>query len=383
MQIKFAALPLVLSLAACGGEAGKPVPTQNNSAEAATDHGEECLVTLTAQQIATAGIELARPSIGGSGGAIEAPATIESDPDRTRVVAAPIEGRVVALTRNLGDFVRRGETLAILESREAASLQAEVERARSRLNLARATLERDEALYKRGFRPLAQVQISHADFEQAETALRLARQQLSASGVRGGSLNRIVVTAPIAGRIVARSAALGQVFMADAAETELFRITDTGELSLGLALSAADAARVQPGSQVEISAPGRRATATIRFIAPALDPQTRLVRVLARLDNRAGTWRVGETVSAAVQLPGNGTDGAIRVPTTAVQTVEGKTVVFVRTDAGFRAAPVTLGRQDGAAVVVTSGLTGREQIAATNSFTLKSALGAAEAGHED
>jgi cobalt-zinc-cadmium efflux system membrane fusion protein len=66
-----------------------------------------------------------------------------------------------------------------------------------------------------------------------------------------------------------------------------------------------------------------------------------------------------------------------------VQTVEGKTVVFVRTGTGFRAVPVTLGRQDGAMVVVTNGLTGRERIAAANSFTLKSALGAAEAGHED
>ena len=58
-------------------------------------------------------------------------------------------------------------------------------------------------------------------------------------------------------------------------------------------------------------------------------------------------------------------------------------VVFARTETGFRAVPVTLGRQDGAMVTVADGLTGRERIAAANSFTLKSALGAAEAGHED
>jgi cobalt-zinc-cadmium efflux system membrane fusion protein len=63
--------------------------------------------------------------------------------------------------------------------------------------------------------------------------------------------------------------------------------------------------------------------------------------------------------------------------------VEGKTMVFVRTQDGFRAVPVTVGRQDGAMVVITAGLTGNERIAAANSFTLKSALGAAEAGHED
>src|SRR5205085_6567963 len=115
------------------------------------------VVAMSQQQIAAAGIELARPITGGSGGSLQAAALIEGDPDATRVVAVPIEGRVVALTRNLGDYVRRGETLAIIESREAASLQADVERARSRLNLAQATLNRDRALYQRGFRARAQL----------------------------------------------------------------------------------------------------------------------------------------------------------------------------------------------------------------------------------
>jgi len=106
------------------------------------------------------------------------------------------------------------------------------------------------------------------------------------------------------------------------------------------------------------------------------------VPAIAMLDNRGGQWRAGEPVTASIQLPGTG-DDALRVPSTAVQTVAGRNVVFVRTDAGFRAVPVVLGRQAGAMVVVTGGLTGRERIAAANSFTLKSALGAAEAGHED
>jgi cobalt-zinc-cadmium efflux system membrane fusion protein len=49
-------------------------------------------------------------------------------------------------------------------------------------------------------------------------------------------------------------------------------------------------------------------------------------------------------------------------------------VVFVRTGAGFRAVPVTLGGQEGGTTVITAGLTGGEQIAATNSYTLKAEL---------
>jgi cobalt-zinc-cadmium efflux system membrane fusion protein len=101
--------------------------------------------------------------------------------------------------------------------------------------------------------------------------------------------------------------------------------------------------------------------------------KTRLVPVIARLDNRSGQWRVGEPVSVAVETAGS-VGGTVRVPTTAVQTVKGRNVVFVRTGAGFRALQVILGGQEGETTVVTSGLTGSEQIAATNSYILKAEL---------
>jgi len=365
-------LPLALAACGSGGSSSNEMAGMEGMGQTGEKAVRKDIILLSAQQIAAAGIELTRPIIGGSSGAIEAAALLESDPDTTRVVAAPIEGRIVALTRNLGDYVRRGDTLAVMESREAASLQAEVERARTRLNLARATLNRDRALFNRGFRPRRELEISQAAYDQAQTDLRMASQQMAASGVRGGNFNRIVLTAPIAGRVIGRSAVLGQVFMADAAETELFRIADTNRLSVTFSLSPADAARVSPGNVVQVTAPGRRSTARISFVSPALDPKNRLVPVIARLDNRGGQWRVGEPVSAAVEVAGGGS--TLRVPTTAVQTVEGQNVVFVRTGAGFRAVPVVLGRQDGATVAVTAGLTGGEQIAAANSYTLKAEL---------
>ena len=370
-----AALCVATLIAGCGAPAPQP---ENKTAEA---HAEGT-ATLTAEQIASANITLIRPGRGGAGAAIEAPALLESDPDATRVVAAPLEGRVIALVRNLGDAVRRGDTLAVIESRQAAGLQAEVEKARTRLELARKTLARDEALYARGFRPLREVEISRAAAEQAETDVRLARQQVAASGVRGGSLNRIVITAPIAGRVVARSAVPGQMFTADAAETELFRIAALERLSVALSIAAGDAARVRPGNPVEVTAAGRTAMARVRFVAPALDPQTRLVRVIADLDNRGGPWRAGEPVQARIEVAGAG-GAPLMVPATAVQTVENRPVLFVRTPQGFRTRPVTLGARDGAMVAILAGLSDGEQIAATNTFTLKAELGKGEASHED
>ena len=74
---------------------------------------------------------------------------------------------------------------------------------------------------------------------------------------------------------------------------------------------------------------------------------------------------------------------ALLVPAGAVQTVEGKPSVFVRVPQGFKAIPVALGQPSGNAVTILSGLSGREQIAVANSFTLKAELGKSEAVDED
>jgi cobalt-zinc-cadmium efflux system membrane fusion protein len=180
--------------------------------------------------------------------------------------------------------------------------------------------------------------------------------------------------------VIARPVTLGQTVAAD---TELYRIANLSQVSLALNLKPEDAGRVRPGNVVMVTAPGRQTSARISFVSPALDPETRQVPVIATLDNRGGQWRVGEPVSASVQLSGSGGSSAVRVPTTAVQTVEGKSVIFVRTPKGFQATPVELGDASGDTVIVRSGLTGREQIATTGSFTLKAELGKGEAEHED
>lgn len=379
-----AAPPLLLAvlLAGCGGHAAKEDSGEKTEAtgEAKGESGKKAdTVKLSADQIRTAGIEIVHPTVGGNGGAIELPATVEGNPQGTQIVSAAIAGRVVALSRNLGETVRRGETLAVIESREAASLKGEVEAARARLALAQSNYAREQRLYAERVSPEQDLIAARTVATEASIALRLARQQLSATGGGGGSLNRVGIVAPISGQVIGRNAMLGQTVAADA---ELFRVANLSTVSLSLSLSPADAGRVHPGAAVEVTAPGRTAQARITFVSPALDPQTRLVPVVATIDNRAGQWRVGESVTAAIQLAGKG-DTNIRVPLTAIQTVDGKTVVFVRTEDGFRATPVTLGAQSGETIVVVSGLTGREQVASANSFTLKSELGKSAGGDED
>ncbi len=380
-----ASLALALALAACGGSGEPANETANEAAPTKGGeeggHADEGKVTLSADQIAAAGIQLGRPTLGGSG-TIELPATIEGDPQGTQVVSAAIGGRVVSLTRNLGQSVGRGQTIAVIESREAAQLKGEVEASRARLALANSNLAREQRLFAQRVSPEQDLIAARTAATEARIAYQQAQSQVSAAGGGGGGLNRLGIVAPIGGQIIARPVVLGQTVAADA---ELYRIANLGRVSLALNLKPEDAGRVRPGNTVMVRAPGREASARISFVSPALDPQTRQVPVIATLDNGGGQWRVGEPVTASVQLSGTGgaANTAILVPTTAVQTVEGKSVVFVRTATGFQATPVALGDAAGATVIVRSGLTGREQIATTGSFTLKAEIGKGEAAHED
>ena len=376
-----APITLALLLAACGTapDADNQAVANTAAAQGEAAHADEGVVTLSSDQIAAAGIEIGRPLVGGAG-TIELPATIEGDPAGMQIVSAAIGGRVVALTRNLGQSVGRGQTIAVIESREAAQLKGEVEAARARLALATSNLAREQRLFAERVSPEQDLIAARTAAAEARIAYRQAQGQVSAAGGGGGGLNRIGIAAPLSGQVIARPVLLGQTVAADA---ELYRIADLNRVSLSLSLKPEDAGRVKPGNIVTVTAPGRQASARISFVSPALDPQTRQVPVIAALDNQAGQWRVGEPVTPSVQLSGSGGSTAIRVPTTAVQTVEGKPVVFVRTPTGFQATPVTLGDAAGATVIVRAGLSGREQIATTGSFTLKAELGKGEAAHED
>ena len=381
-----AALPLtlaVLLMAGCSGgekaadEAQNTATAENGSAPETGGHAEEeGEIDLSVDQIRKAGIELVRV-IRSGGGALTLPATIEGDPQGMQVVSAAIGGRVVSLTRNLGQSIGRGQTLAVIESREAASLNAEIEAARARLALAETNLRREQRLFNERVSPEQDLIAARTAATEARIALRLAQQQVSAAGGRAGALNRIAITAPLSGQVVARSVTLGQTVAADA---ELFRVANLGRVAVTLALSPADAGKVRPGSQIQIVSGDRRSVARIDFVSPILDETTRLASVIAVIDNRSGQWRVGEPVTAAIQLAGSGVTSLL-VPQSAVQTVEGRSTVFVRTDHGFQATPVTLGSPSGDNVVVTSGLKGDEQLAGPNSFTLKAELGKGEAEH--
>ncbi|HEY9198780.1 MAG TPA: efflux RND transporter periplasmic adaptor subunit, partial [Gammaproteobacteria bacterium] len=142
-----------------------------------------------------------------------------------------------------------------------------------------------------------------------------------------------------------------------------------------------DVAKVRVGQDVRVKSTeaGLDATGKIVYVAPfgQAANQTLTARVL--LDNPERRWAPGLYVTAAVTLAETSVPLAIR--NEAVQTLEGRSVVFVRDDDGFAPRDVTPGRSDNDYTEVLAGLAAGDTYAAANSFVLKAELGKGSAEH--
>ena len=327
-------------------------------------------IVLTPQGIAAAGILVQPVTSGGLAGEVLAQATVTGSPSGLAVLTARAAGAVTRIHKRLGDPVRAGEVLAVVESREAAQIAADRSVAIAKATLAQRTLAREKSLFEQRVSPRvdyeqaqAEAQAASAEARRAETAAGAA--QVTADG-RG-----VVVSSPISGRVTAASVSLGAFVQP---ETELFRIAVPQLVQVEAAISSADAPRIAPGDRAVVElADGRTIEGRVRSITPSLDVETRTATAV--LDVPPLGLQAGQSVRARIVPRVASRSTAIVVPEEAVQSVVGRDVVFVRTASGFRAGPVTVGQRSAGRAEIVAGLAAGQSIAARNAFLLKAELG--------
>jgi len=138
------------------------------------------------------------------------------------------------------------------------------------------------------------------------------------------------------------------------------------------------AAHVRAGSPLRVSSPAGDFDAVVTGVAAGANLNSGATVIRAR-PNGAGLPPAGSAVTGAI-VTGE-TVGGLTVPTEAMQTVEGRAVVFVQVAGGFQAQPVLAGRQAGGRTEVLRGLAGTERVAGANAFLLKAELAKGEAEH--
>lgn len=329
-------------------------------------------------QILTAGPATIEPTL-------KLPGEIALNGARTVNVVPRVAGVVVSVHRDLGERVKRGDVLAVIESQALADLRSQFAAARKRLGLARATFEREKTLWEEKISAKQDYLLAAQALVEAEIATDLATESLRALGVPpaadrpGARLSRFEVRAPINGVIVARSVATGEALKADA---DIFTVADLSDVWVHVTVYPKDLGMIRPGQRATVRATAFAAEGVgiVSLIGALVGEETRTARARLTLDNTAGLWRAGMFVEVVLEVQ------ALRVPVAvaaeAIQTVRDWTVVFGRYGDQFEARPLRLGRSDGRMVEVLAGLAAGEPYVGGNSFAIKAELGKLGASHD-
>jgi cobalt-zinc-cadmium efflux system membrane fusion protein len=362
-------------MAGAGGFGIAKLTDRPAATEVAEHHDEaaEGVVALTPQAVTGAAILVQPVSSGAMSGEILAQATVTGSPNGQAVLTARAAGAVTRIYKRLGDPVRAGEVLAVVESREAAQIAADRSVASAKVTLAQRALAREKSLYEQRVSPRVDYEQAQAEAQAAGAEARRAETAAGAAQVTPDGRG-VVVSSPISGRVTAASANLGAFVQP---ETELFRIADPQRLQVEAAISSADAPRIAPGDRALVElADGRMIEGRVRSITPSLSAETRTATAV--LDVPPLGLQPGQSVRARIIPRVAGRSTAIVVPEEAVQSLQGRDIVFVRTATGFKAVQVTVGQRSAGRAEIVAGLAAGQSIAARNAFLLKAELGKAE-----
>ena len=341
------------------------------STEAAAPAKPWNTVAMTQQALTASQIAVAPAASGELDAAILASATVEATPDAEAVLTARAPGTVSRIMVRIGDPVRAGQTLALVESRDASQIAADRSAASARVTLAARQLERERGLLAQGVTPRADFESAQANLAVAQADARRASAAAGAARVSGDGRS-VAVVSPVSGRVTNAGANLGQFV---AAETELFRVADPRRLQITASVPPADAGRVQEGDRVELTTTdSRKIEGRVRSSTGVVDPQSRTATVVVTPTAGGSTLAPGQLVQARILASGGAAKSGVMVPQDAVQTLGSDSVVFVRTRGGFRAQPVQIGSRSGGMVAITGGLAAGTQIATTNAFLLKAEI---------
>ena len=348
---------------------------------------EEGRILMDDATAGTAGIEVKTAGPVNIRSTLQLSGEIQFNQDRVAHVVPRLEGVVVESAKNLGDEVKQGDLLAVLESRTLADLKSEHLATQNRLELARTTFAREKQLWEEKISAEQDYLMSRLVLNEAEIAHRSAEQKLLALGLthaavmRGGAdgLIRYEVRAPMAGVIIEKHLGLGE---AVAADTNIFTIADLSTVWAEMTIYPKDLNSVKLGQQVTVRATALNAEVEgrVSYVGSLVGEETRSAKARVPLENPDRSWRPGLFVT--VDLVQDASEVPVAVAVDAVQTYRDWKVVFGRFGEFFEVRPVVLGRSDDKWVEVIQGLAPGIRYAATNSFILKADLGKAGASHD-
>jgi len=343
---------------------------------------EARVVKLTEAEKREFGVEVRQAGPGKLIERLSLPGEIQLNPDRVGQIVPRVPGVIRSVTKSAGDSVRAGELMAVLESRELADSKAAYLAALKRVELAEATLKREEMLWRKKISPEQDYLEARNSLAEARINLNSADQKLRALGFSEDHLRQLPsqndavyttyqIRAPFDGTVIERHLNPGEFHKEDA---PAFRVADLSTVWVKISIYQKDLPLVRKGQRVHISA-GRGIPDTegqIAYIEASIKEQTRTAIAVVILPNPRGLFRPGLFVSCSLEA--EEIPVPLLVPKTAVVQGDAQAVIFLETEDGFEPRPVAVGRSDETHVEVVSGIKAGQRYVSKGGFTLQAQL---------
>jgi cobalt-zinc-cadmium efflux system membrane fusion protein len=406
------ALLLILAAGAGGAACRKPPASEAQTAaegtKAAPEEAAETLpesVRLTTAALSEAGITTWKVQPVDLEHMLVLTGSVDYDENRLLQLAANVKGRAAAIRVDLGARVRKGDPILEIESVELGRAREELLRDLVGLRVSARAYERARTLAEAKAISAGEFQAREGDYQAKKAAAEAAERSLHLYGVddreiaalrasvesngtlpSGHDAPRLVLRAPFDGRVIDRRVTPGALFEA---MQPLVTVADLSSVWVFLQAYEKDLALLHDGVPVTIRTeafPQDAFEGRVDFLGSVVEKATRTVRVRATVGNRAEKLRPGMFVKAQVHVPKPEAEARaiVAVPQAALQTLEGRTTVFVQTEPGaFVRHFVETGHTFEGFTEVLSGVKAGELIVSEGSFVLKSEFAKASLVEEE
>ncbi|HVY06976.1 MAG TPA: efflux RND transporter periplasmic adaptor subunit [Burkholderiales bacterium] len=376
--IVLVAIGLVM-LISCGKRDDAP-PTQAQHATPAEhgksdDLGGDSLIRLSEDEAQSSGVRVEALASRQFVDQVVLTAVIRTNQDRIAHIAPRVSARITRVDAKLGDRVKAGQVLAILDSIELGEAHSAQQQALSQYALAKSDFDRAGKLKAEDIIAEKDYLRARSEFEKAKAALRAADDKLRLldaphprAGIEASSM--FPVNAPFAGIVIEKDAVLGELARPD---KSIFTVADLSTLWIEANLFERDLGRVRIGApaSVTVSAyPNETFAGVLTYISSMVDKESRAVQARVEVPNPDGRLKPEMFATASIETAS--TTKALALPQEAVLLMNGQTIVFVARDGGYETRPIEVGDRAGARLLVRSGVSEGERVVIAGAYVLKS-----------
>lgn len=298
---------------------------------------------------------------------------ITTDDNKHIDVFPLVGGRVMKVNAELGDYVKKGQVLAVIKSTDIADFEKQMVDAKSDLIVAKNNLKVSQELFAGKLNAETDVLEAKAEVEKAQSQMNRIQETFAIYKIKGGSIYNVI--APISGFITQKSINQDMLLRNDRSEN-IFDISEINEVWAIANVNESDISKVKLGQDASIttmSYPDKVFKGKIDKIFNVIDPQTKAMNARVILQNPG--FLLKPDMNADIKLSFNENDSMIAVPSSAIVFDKSKNFVMIFKDRNnIETRPVEVFRQVGDITYISSGLKENEKVITTNQLFIYGAL---------